>query len=239
MPGCATRERPTLVHPVANPYTARVCGRYALDVPGRALHDAFDTKPPIVDFSPRYNIAPSQRVPVVVKASYRVFEWMRWGLVNPKSQRLPVRSHINARVETLSKLATFRGAYAQRRCLVPATGFYEWASSTKPKTPMYIHRPSREIFAFAGLWEPSVDPARPEPTFCIVTTQARGGIEVIHERMPVVLAASDYERWLTGGPMSSQTLAEHALHTFVMHAVSPRVNTPAYDDVACIMPNAD
>ena len=218
---------------------ARVCGRYALDVPGRALHDAFDIKAPIIEFSPRYNIAPSQRVPVVVKVADVAFEWMRWGLINPKSQRQPVRAHINARVETITQLPAFRHAYAKRRCLVPATGFYEWAGSAKPKTPMYIHRPSRELFAFAGLWEPSLDPARPEPTFCIVTTEARGGIEAIHARMPVVISDLDYDRWLAASePMSPHTLARRSIDSFAMYPVSLHVNSPRVDDAACIAPAA-
>jgi len=215
-----------------------MCGRYALDVPGKALHDAFDIKPPIIEFSPRYNIAPSQQVPVVVKAADRALRWMRWGLVNPNSQRLPLRAHINARVETITELAAFRHAYAKRHCLVPATGFYEWAGSAKPKTPTYIHRPSKEIFAFAGLWEPAVDAAQPDPTFCIVTTEARGGIEAIHARMPLVIAASDYQWWLAGEELSPQTLVAHAINTFAMHPVSTLVNSPAHDDARCIAPVA-
>lgn len=165
----------------------------------------------------RFNIAPGQITAVIAAIG---FEWLRWGLVpnwaDPDRLRQPP---INARAETVAVKPMFRSCFAERRCLVPADGFFEWkrgatpgqlfaaAGSTEtlpgpgvlPGGPYHFRRPDREPFAFAGLWDTHAEEGKPTGTFAIVTTTPNAVAAPIHHRMPVILAPEDYARWLDGG----------------------------------------
>jgi putative SOS response-associated peptidase YedK len=147
---------------------------------------------------------------------------------------------INARLETAAEKPSFRSAFRKRRCLVPADGFYEWA--TRPgaaKQPFHIALPERRCFAIAGLWESWRDPAGASIESCtLLTTAADPKLRAVHDRMPVILDPADYASWLDprlGDEASLARLASGApAERLELHAVGRRVNDPRYDDAACL-----
>jgi putative SOS response-associated peptidase YedK len=222
-----------------------MCGRYTLSVPLSNLVDAFDVPPPEFEHRPRYNIAPTQDVPVLAQDDRgRRMGLLRWGLIPSWAKDPAMGSRlINARSETVAEKPSFRSAFRRRRCLVPADGFFEWKreegqGGKLSKTPFWIHRRDRELFTFAGLWErwePEGSP--PVHTFTILTTEAAPGIAHIHPRMPVILHPRAREVWLAAesDPSSLQSLLcpyeSEDLHAF---PVSTLVNSPKNDDPVCI-----
>ncbi len=224
-----------------------MCGRYSLTSPPEAIQRLFRLSGPVPNLEPRYNIAPTQEVPVVglkKDGEARGLAMLRWGLVPFWSDGPDSRySMINARAETVRTKPAFRAAFKERRCLVPADGFYEWKAqgSGQPKQPFRIVRADGEPFAFAGLrehWEPK-EGAEGEPirSFTIVVTDANALLKPLHDRMPVILAPEDHETWLKGDPDEAETLLRpfpaEALSAF---AVSTRVNSPRNDDPGCVEP---
>jgi len=200
---------------------------------------------PARNLAARYNIAPTQQAPVVRPDGQggRELAMPRWGLVPSWAKDIDIGNRtINARAETVSEKPSFRAAFARRRCLVPATGFYEWQKTDGPKAPWNIARPDGETFAFAGLWEHwQGDPAGPPvESFTIVTTEANEALRPIHHRMPVILAPEDWSAWLdVGGTPAGTALA--LLHpapkdSLVAWRVGTRVNAPRNDDAACLEP---
>jgi putative SOS response-associated peptidase YedK len=186
-------------------YNWGMCGRYvARRIDFRRFGVEFE-EPWFEEFSEhgspmRFNIAPSLEVPVVRtnSAGARIARLVRWGLVPSWTKGKPKVQPINAKCETAATSGMFRQAMGRRRCLVPADGFYEWRGKTPPKQPYFIHMKDDEPFAFAGLWErwkPAED-AEPVDTFTILTTDANDLMRPIHNRMPVILNAADYQRWL-------------------------------------------
>ena len=179
-----------------------MCGRYTLSEAPEILklQFQFDTS---LNIEPRYNIAPSQLAPVVIKdQSGRKIFMFQWGLtVKGRSQEPLLNSLINARAESLLDRLSFREAFLNRRCLVIADGFYEWKTEYKTNQPYRIHLKNNMPLAFAGIWEKSqVDNSgAPQPNkFAIITTVAVHSISHIHNRMPVILDPDDYESWLNG-----------------------------------------
>jgi putative SOS response-associated peptidase YedK len=178
-----------------------MCSRYFLDADGNII--AYTFQVPVHDrIKKRFNIAPTQDAPVIraAEAGVREVAMMRWGLVPFWAKDLKIGSQmINARSETLSGKPAFRNAFRQRRCIVPATGFFEWTGEAGRKHAYAITIPERPLFAFAGLWEfwKRSDEETVE-TFTIVTTDANEAVGAIHDRMPVILPAASYDRWLFG-----------------------------------------
>jgi putative SOS response-associated peptidase YedK len=189
-----------------------VCGRYAFFSPAEAVKRVFalDEVPPL---EPRYNIAPTQDVPAVRagEEGARSFSMLHWGLV-PKwaTERGIGNRMINARAESLAEKPAFREAFRKRRCLVLADGWYEWQAAPGGKQPHFVRRKDARPVAFAGLWERWKDPASGAPleSCTIVTTGAAEPIRKIHERMPVVLAETDWDRWLDTAFSDTEKLAE-------------------------------
>jgi putative SOS response-associated peptidase YedK len=222
-----------------------MCGRYTLSVPLSNLVDAFDVPPPDFELSPRFNIAPSQEVPVVAEGGAgRRMGLLRWGLIPSWAKDPALGSRlINARAETVQEKPSFRNAFRRRRCLVPADGFFEWKKEEGfggkgGKTPYWIHLESREPFAFAGLWERWTPKGSPSiHTFTIITTQASSEIRDIHPRMPVILPPEDWGPWLspTSDPSSLPDLRPpRESLPLRAHPVAPLVNSPRNDDPRCI-----
>jgi putative SOS response-associated peptidase YedK len=189
---------------------------------------------------PRYNIAPSQPIPVarLNKSGERVIRMVSWGLVPSWTKGTPKSRPINARAETIATSGMFRQAYERRRCLIPADGFYEWQGKTPPKQPMFIHQPDDGMFAFAGLWErwKPDDAHEPVDTCTIITTTPNAVMKPIHDRMPVILHERDYDRWLSrdvsgGAVMDLLRPFDGELEAY---PVSTQVNKPANDSVALI-----
>lgn len=178
-----------------------MCGRYALHADRPKLISAFELSE-CPEVTPRYNIAPMQPALVVRQRSTgeRVAHFLRWGLVPSWAKDASVAARlINARCETLAEKPSFRSAYKRRRCIVPASGFYEWKVEDGGKQPYYIHPAGAELFGFAGLWERWAPPeGEPLDTFTIITTEANSAMAPIHERMPAILAPGDFGLWLSG-----------------------------------------
>jgi len=225
-----------------------VCGRYTLTVPLSNLLDAFEVPPPEFEYRPRYNIAPTQDVPVVATDDRgRRMGLLRWGLIPSWSKDSGVGSRmINARSETAAEKPSFRSAFRRRRCLVPADGFYEWErhgdheGKKGARAPHWIHFSSREPFAFAGLWERWDAPEGPPLfTFTILTTDAAPEVAHIHPRMPVILLPQDRDVWLDPGtevPKLKTLLRPLPGHLLRTRPVSTRVNSPRHDDPECLRP---
>jgi putative SOS response-associated peptidase YedK len=223
-----------------------MCGRYAFFSPAEAVRRTFmlDDVPGL---EPRYNVAPTQDVACARagEEGARAFAMLHWGLV-PKwaKERAIGNRMINARSETLAEKPSFREAFRKRRCLVLADGWYEWQVAAGGKQPWFIHRKDARPFAFAGLWERWKDPANGAPleSCTIVTTDASESIRKIHERMPVVLAETDWDRWLDTAFSDTDTLAG-LLAPFDPKAleawpVSREVNAPRNQGPELIEPSA-
>ena len=175
-----------------------MCARYSLTLGDQSLAEVFDLADvPHVD--PRWNVAPTQTVPVVVEGprGVRRLEPMRWGLVPSWADDPSIGSRmVNARAETAATKPSFRAAVRSRRCLVPADGFYEWTVAGGVKQPIHVRRTDRAVFAFAGLWEVWTKGAVPLETFTILTTEPNDVLRPVHDRMPVILDRGDFARWL-------------------------------------------
>jgi putative SOS response-associated peptidase YedK len=218
-----------------------MCGRFALIVDASVLADVFDVDPPR-GLKPRFNIAPTQTVPIIRagKATPRECAVVRWGLVPSwaKDERMGARM-INARGETVAEKPSFRSAIKSRRCLIPADGFYEWVRTDGGKQPHYIHFADGRIFAFAGLWERwSKGGGEPLDTCTIITTTPNDLIAGLHDRMPVILPPDRFAEWLEPVPLTPQRL--HGLlvpcpaEGMEAYPVSNYVNKPANDGPECV-----
>jgi putative SOS response-associated peptidase YedK len=177
-----------------------MCGRFAFYSPHEAVARLFGV-PNAPEIEPRYNIAPTQHVASVRESegSGRALAMLYWGLVPSWAKERAIGARmINARGETLRDKPSFRSAYRRRRCLVLASGYYEWQRSGSVKQPYFISMPDGEPFGMAGLWESWRDPANGEPleSCCIVTTSPAPSVAHVHDRMPVIVQPGDYAEWL-------------------------------------------
>ncbi len=223
-----------------------MCGRFALFTPEEILAAMFgveeDRFPPA-----SYNIAPSRDVAAVRAApegaAGRELALLRWGLI-PSWAKDPAMGDrmINARAETASAKPAFRSAFRRRRCLLPADGFYEWQKAGTRKQPYFVRMADGKPFALAGLWERWEGPGGPIASCTILTTDANALLAPIHDRMPVIVAPADFERWLDPGrqdPVDLMPLARpYPADAMVAFPVRTLVNSPATDDPRCIEPAA-
>jgi putative SOS response-associated peptidase YedK len=211
-----------------------MCGRYAFFSPAEAVRRTFalDDFPPL---EPRYNIAPTQPVPVLreTEPGRRELAMLHWGLIPSWAKERSVGNRmINARAETLAERPAYRGAFRRRRCAVLADGWYEWQVRASGKQPWFIHARDGAPMALAGLWESWRDPAGGEPveSCTIVTTDAGGPLAEIHHRMPAVLPVGELERWLDPRRQDvtefSGLLGPRDPADFAARPVSRRVNDP-------------
>src|ERR1700712_385457 len=213
-----------------------MCGRFVIPSPPAPLRQIFGyVEQP--NFPPRYNIAPTQPIPVVmVENGVRHFRLMRWGLIpawvkDPRKFALL----INARAETVLEKPAFKNAIKRRRCLIPADGYYEWQGSEKRKQPYFIHRRDGAPIGLAALAETWIGPNGEElETVAIVTAPASADLRVLHHRVPVTIAPGDFDRWLDCGADSAENvmtlLVAPAAGEFAWHEISTRVNRVANDD---------
>jgi putative SOS response-associated peptidase YedK len=191
-----------------------MCGRYTLKANPKIIEEKFRAiVPDGALFEPRYNIAPTQLVETVREiAGVREYAPLKWGLVPSWAQDPAVGNKLcNARAETVTEKPSFREAFKRRRCLIPASGFYEWRKQTSgPKQPFYFYVKDEEVFAFAGLFEEWLDRETGEllETCSIITTTANKVLEPVHERMPVILKPDDYDQWLDPKEQNPQKLQE-------------------------------
>lgn len=219
-----------------------MCGRFAFYSPTEATAALFGFRSTAA-FDARYNIAPTQDIATGRQDAdgEREVALLRWGLV-PFWAKDPTIGNrmINARAETVAEKPSFRAAYAKRRCLVFADGFYEWRTEASGKTPYFISMASGEPFAFAGLWESWKDRETGEllQTSTIITKAANEFLAAIHHRMPVVLDPAAAERWLSGDDTIITDATANGL-LFRAWPVSRRVNSAANQGADLIEPAGD
>jgi putative SOS response-associated peptidase YedK len=219
-----------------------MCGRYMLTTPVDALRQLFlFTERP--NLPPRYNIAPTQDVPIVRltrAGDRRELILVRWGLVPYWAEDVAIGHRlINARAETVHKTPAFRDAYQRRRCLVPADGFFEWKKDGKVRQPLVVRRTDGAPFAFAGLWERWSQPDGNVLRSCtIITCPPNALVAPVHNRMPVILDPADHARWLDPAAGGRDLLKPCPAEWLEAIPVSTRVNSPHHDDPECIAPRA-
>lgn len=217
-----------------------MCGRYELHTHPAALALALGLKfPP--EITPRYNIAPTQAVPVVrLRDGERELSQVRWGLVPFWAKDLAIGNKmINARAESVATKPGYRDAYRKMRCLIPASGFYEWAKMIDgKKQPVRVCMMDDAPFAFAGLWSRWGPRDAEIETCAIITTEANELCARVHDRMPVILASSNYERWLDVAADADPVdlLRPYPSEAMRAYPVSTRVNKPENDDARLIEP---
>ena len=219
-----------------------MCGRYNLVSDARALVDFFSLDNSL-EVRSRYNIAPSQDIPAIRQGpSGRTVALLRWGLIPhwAKEAKIGYRM-INARAETVAEKPSFRTAFRRRRCLVPATGFYEWRSVAGGKQPYNICMKDGGLFAFAGLWEQWRGGEEGVVESCtIIVTDANDLIRPVHDRMPVILDPGDYATWLDPGMQDADRLLSllepYPAAELQLFPVSKRVGSPANDDPELVSP---
>lgn len=219
-----------------------MCGRFTLAISAEGLRQTFPDLEVPDQIVPRYNIAPTQPIAVIPNDGKNRLDFFLWGLVPSWAKDPTIGSRmINARAETLLEKPAFRTAFRRRRCLIPATGFYEWQQKPggKSKIPMYIQLKSEAPFALAGLWELWNSPDGSMLLSCaIITTRPNELMEPIHNRMPVILPPQAHAQWLAPGEVNSaalQNLLEpYPAPEMIAHPVSTLVNNPANDSPACI-----
>lgn len=219
-----------------------MCGRFTLTLDPGELQQELDLSQELGTWQPRFNIAPTQPVAVVNDASQRRMVQFRWGLIPAWAKDPEIGNRmINARSETLQEKPAFKRLFAQRRCLILADGFYEWApGKTGGKTPFYFYMPGRQAFTFAGLWDSWKSPEGNDVFSCtIITCAANETIAPFHERMPVILPAEGRWVWLDPAAKASDLqrwLAPLPASLIAMHQVSTLVNNPANESPNCILP---
>jgi putative SOS response-associated peptidase YedK len=222
-----------------------MCGRYRLSRRKEIIEEHFDSVSGEEDWSPRYNIAPTQPVPVIrqhPKDPIRVLSLMRWGLIPSWAKDASIAaSMMNARSETAATKPAFRDALKSRRCLLPADGFYEWTRTGKTKQPYCFELNEGELFAFAGLWDGWKDPNGNWIRTCsILTTKPNAVTSAVHNRMPVILDPNNYDLWLDPGMQNVAAVSEllKPLDAGPMrcYPVSTRINHVANDDAECSRP---
>jgi putative SOS response-associated peptidase YedK len=222
-----------------------MCGRYRLSRRKQLVEEYFASRSGDEDWGPRYNIAPSQPVPIIRQhptQSVRELSLVRWGLI-PSWAKDPSAAArmINARSETAAKKPAFRDSLKSRRCLIPADGFYEWSRTGKAKQPYCFEVDGGELFAFAGIWDRWQGPSGSTLETCsILTATANAVASAIHDRMPVILDPASYDLWLdpgmTDAGAASQLLKPYDAGLMRCYPVSTRVNRVANDDEACSAP---
>ncbi|MCA8934093.1 MAG: SOS response-associated peptidase [Rhodospirillaceae bacterium] len=217
-----------------------MCGRYVITSALEAIREAFGVPDPDFDWQANYNVAPSQMVPVVRldPSGARQLTRLRWGLVPHWAREIPSGGNgfINARSETAAEKPSFRDAYRRQRCLVVADGYYEWQRRGTAKQPYLIAPPDGGPIAFAGLWALWTKGEAPLETCAILTTAATGGLEEIHDRMPVILDPTDWPAWLAAEGPPDPPPAPWPGDRLTAVAVEKRVGNPKNNDAKLLTP---
>jgi len=223
-----------------------MCGRYRLSRRKQLVEEYFaSVSSEEEDWNPRYNIAPTQSVPVIrqnPKEPVRELSLIRWGLIPSWATDPSVAARmINARSETAKVKPAFRDALKSRRCLIPADGFYEWQRTGKAKQPYCFEVDEGALFAFAGLWDRWIDPSGHTVETCsILTTTPNALTSAVHDRMPVVLEPASYDLWLDPEMKdvgaASQLLRPYNAGLMRCYPISARINQVANNDQACSAP---
>jgi putative SOS response-associated peptidase YedK len=213
-----------------------MCGRYTLRNPRRALDEILEQQPPLPLLEARYNIAPSQTVPIV-RAAQTGLECalVKWGLIPSWATDAKIGYKlISARSETAASKPSFRAAFMARRCLIPVDGFYEWKLIDGKKQPYLIGVGEGQPFAFAGLWETWLHEGKTIESCTILTTEANERLRPLHERMPVIVPKEDHGLWLDtsvkDAALLQPLLRPYPAESTSYYPVSPLVNSSRNDD---------
>jgi putative SOS response-associated peptidase YedK len=206
-----------------------MCGRFTQHYTWSEVHAFLSVFGPARNLQPRYNIAPTTTVDVIrLGSNGRELVSMRWGLIPGwwKKSAREVPATFNARAESVADKPMFRDAFKERRCIIPASGFFEWTGEKGAKQPhLFTAADGSPILAFAGLWDRWRDPASGEYILSctVIVSDASAWMEPYHDRMPVLLEAKDFDAWLDGslGPEALKPAVESALRAW---PVSPRLN---------------
>ncbi|MEI7980171.1 MAG: SOS response-associated peptidase [Bacteroidota bacterium] len=216
-----------------------MCGRYSFVVEDGLILERFGIRVRTAIYKARYNCAPAQDLAVISNEDPLSLSFYRWGLIPYWSKDPAIGNKlINARAETLTEKPSFKNAFHNRRCLVPATGFFEWRRG-KEKTPFNIRMKSGEPFSLAGLWDKWVSSdGQIIYSFAIITTIPNELISGIHNRMPVILQRNDEKKWLETGPESNLTvlLKPYPSDTMEAYPVKSLVNSPRNDTPDILKP---
>ncbi len=219
-----------------------MCGRFVLNADGTTIqaHFSLSTTPEV---QARYNIAPTQPIAVISNDAPQELTHYRWGLIPSWAKDPAIGSKmINARSETLDVKPSFKTAFKRRRCLIPATGFYEWPQmQSGGKQPHYIHLQDHALFAFAGLWEHWQSPEGDEIRTCtIITTEPNDVLATLHHRMAVILPPEHYEQWLSAEELPPAALMPllqpYPSEPMRVYPVDTLVNNVRNDSPALIAP---
>ena len=211
-----------------------MCGRYSLSVSLDELSIALGLDATELDLPPRYNAAPTQRLPVITNTDPKHLQLFRWGLIPIWAKDPSIGNRmINARAETLLEKPSFRTPMRKRRCLVPSDGFYEWKKTPDGKVPHHIRLIDGAPFTMAGLWESWKDPeGHPLYSFTIITTDPNPLVEPLHNRMPAILPPHAREKWLDmdfPAEEAQQLLGAYPEEEMEAYPVSTLVNSPRND----------
>lgn len=212
-----------------------MCGRFAADIPTPLFRKRFKIHQLEIQIAPRYNICPGMFLPVVTGSEKRDAQLMKWGLVPHWSREPTVKfSNINARAETITTSPAYNYSFAKKRCLIPASGFYEWKKSEDgSKYPYFFRLKNSGAFSFAGIWDTWKDAeGKAFDTCAIITCRANSVVESVHPRMPVILLQTGEDAWLSETEKSSELLPMLApLDEGLMegYRVSTDVNNPRID----------
>ena len=221
-------------------YQSVMCGRFSIAVRISYLADHFGPFNPSGISLPKYNIAPGEEVPVITGTDTTHITMMHWGLIPSwTTGERTAQAVINARAEGLGEMKMFRTLLSHGRCIIPATGFYEWKKSGNRKYPMYFRMKDREIFGMAGLCNSMKAPeGRNNWSFTIITTTPNSLVVPVHNRMPAILKPEDEKKWLGPGYSTNEGLAS-VLNPFpagMMEAykVTKKVNNPSFKSEAAV-----
>ena len=216
-----------------------MCGRYSLSKSKIDLEERFQAEM-LADFKPRYNIAPTQLVPVITSESPKGFSFFYWGITPDFGQNKPVAQKlINAKAETVHEKISFKSSFEKRRCLIPADGFYEWKKlGKKTKIPHRFTLREDELFSFAGIWEEYESlSGEIQHTFLILTTSPNEVVSEVHDRMPVILSKENEKKWLDKYSSQDELLKmlnPYPSELMVSYTVSPMVNSVQNDSPGII-----
>lgn len=218
-----------------------MCGRFSLTAEDFELKERFGVEVDSRIYTARYNAAPSQLLPVITNQEPGKAQFFRWGLI-PFWAKEPSIGYkmINARAESLAQKPAFKQPLQKRRCLIPATGFFEWRKSGE-KQPFYFHLNDNELFAFAGLWEKWKDAEENEIfSFTIITTAANAMVNDIHHRMPVILPPGSENEWINDDDkVPAELLKPYDYRQMSLYPVSKKVNKPENDTPDILKPQKE
>jgi putative SOS response-associated peptidase YedK len=219
-----------------------MCGRFVRQKEIDAIVRDFGVQDVACDLAPSYNVAPTQKVAVIIEDGVKQLVSVRWGLVPSWASDLSVGSRmINARAETILEKDSFRDAFKRRRCLVVADGFYEWRKTGKARQPIFIRLRRDRAFGFAGLYENWLSPEGENIRTCtIITTEPNEIMKPIHDRMPVIVPMEEEDTWLDPALEDSTRLLgllkPYPAEEMETYEVSAMVNSVANDSPECLSP---